>query len=131
MLAWLTFVAAAPAAARSVLGPIVAGRTSTARRQQEDVERHVDFAVNDDPAIRDLGMTHLEYLQRPGRLTAVQKDAVAAAITAAIAKTDSLVQQHPDAAVTEGTGSHLASVNLDGSWDDEVGSDEMRGGRDG
>lgn len=118
MLAWLTFAAAAIAAAGAVLGPIIAARTSAARRQQEDVNRYVEFAVSADEAIRGLGITHLDYLLRSGRLTPAQANAAAAAVTAAFARADELVQGHPGAAVAQVPDNRLKGDEV-GQWEDD------------
>ena len=119
MLAWLTFAAAAVAAVGAVLGPIIASRTSAARRQQEDVDRYVEFAVSADTSVRGLGITHLDYLLKSGRLTPVQANAAAAAVTAAVAKADERVQGHPGAAVAQVSDSRLDQDGVDRPWDDE------------
>ena len=99
MLAWFTFAAAAIGAIGAILGPILAVRTSAARRQQEDVDRYVQFAISADRSIRGLGITHLNYLLQSGRLTPAQANAAAAAVAAAVRTADGRVRDHPTAAV--------------------------------
>ncbi len=101
MLAWFTFAAAAIGAVGAILGPILAVRTSAARRQQEDVDRYVEFAISSDRSIRGLGITHLNYLLQSGQLTPAQANAAAAAVAAAVAKADDRVRGHPTAAVAQ------------------------------
>lgn len=113
VLDWLTFAAAAVAAVGAVVGPVLGYRgvlrtvaqdreTSLAAQRQQDVDRYVTYALDDDPAVATMGVRQLQYLRETGRLTDDQSSAVAAALAASLDVPRHALDQHPGAGAVQG-----------------------------
>ncbi len=122
MLEWLTFVAAAVAAVGAVLAPLISSRASAARQQQDDVDRYVEFAVSPDASVRGLGISHLGFLLKSGKLSDTQANAASAAITAAFRRAEEVVEQHPAAEVAKVGGEVAVGDEVVSKWDDDAES---------
>lgn len=95
MLEWLTFAAAVLAAVGAVIGPIIAYRASirtiqaeqriaTERQRQEGVERLIEQATGENPALSTYALDQLDYLLNAGQLTIEQTTAARNAIEAVV-----------------------------------------------
>ena len=112
MLEWLTFVAAALAAAGAIVGPIVAYRSATnamgrqemqaaLNRRQTQIDLATRYAISEDLVIAEMGIKQLQYMLDVGELTAEQRVAVVTAIAASLRKAAQELDSEADARAVE------------------------------
>ena len=113
MLEWLTFLAAALAAAGAIIGPIVAYRSATNamlrqemqaahNRRQTQIDLATRYAISEDLVIAEMGIKQLQYMFDGGELTPEQQVAVATAIEASLGRAARELDSETDARAVEG-----------------------------
>lgn len=96
-------------------------RNSAARRQQDDIDRYVEFALSDDAVIRRTGINQLAHLLESGKLSPAQANAAAEAMRAALRRAGDQVAHHPDAATVADPGAFPDPLGEE--WDSEGDTD--------
>jgi hypothetical protein len=122
VLEWLTFAAAALAAAGAIVGPFVAYRSamnavrrqevqSTLDRRQTSIDLAISYAISEDPVVAEMGIKQLHHMLSVGELTSEQQIAAVSAIEARLQRAEQELGGDADAlAVAEGPGSPVSEA---------------------